>query len=101
MLTSEMIEESSFFDIVRDRATEKGLREGRQQGRQQGRQSGRLEEARRLVRRAAALRFPQLGRLPKLDAVRDPKRLEALHDAIVAAGSLTEARAAVRRARLR
>jgi len=94
MLTNEQLEESSYYQMI----LEKGMEKGIEKGIEKGMQTGRLEEARRVLRRLLALRFPGLETLPELDAVASPERIESLLEAIVTAGDAEAARAAIRQA---
>jgi len=91
MLTNEQLEESSYYQMI----LEKGMEKGIEKGIAKGMQSGRLEEARRVLRRLLALRFPGLETLPELDAITSPERIESLLEAIVTAGGAEAARAAI------
>ncbi len=89
MLTQDMIEESSFYQMVLEKGIEKGI------------ETGRLEEAKRIVRRVQALRFPSLGNLPELDALDDPDQIEKLADVVATAEDPQAVRSAIQQAKLR
>ena len=92
-LTQEMIEESSFYQMVIEQGMEKGIEQGMEKGIQQG----RLEGARRIIRYATTVQFPELGPLPELDAVTDLERLETLLRELLTAPDPEAARAAIGR----
>ncbi len=110
MLTQEMIEESSFYQMILEKGIakgiamglEKGVEEGVEkrivEGVEKGMEAGRLEEARRSVRLVLGLRFPVLRDLPEVDSINDPDRLEKLLEAIVLAKDLESVRSAVQQA---
>ena len=103
MLTQEMIEESSFYQMIIEKGVAKGMEKGitkgiergMEKGLARGRRVGRLDEARRNLRRILALRFPQIQSLPELNALKDLGRIEALLDALVTAKDARSARAAI------
>ncbi len=89
-LTQEMIEESSFYQMILEKGMEKGM--------EQGVERGRLEAARRFMRRILAARFPGLETSPEIDTVTNPDRLEALLDEVLSVRDPDAARAAISRA---
>ena len=90
-ITADILRESSvtkdFIRELEENAIASGLAKGIEQG--------RIEEARRLIRKYAAVRFPTLGDLPQLNLVADAERLEELMQGLITADSLESAAAAL------
>jgi len=109
MLTEEMLEESSYYQMILEKGIEKGIERGIERGIEKGIEkgiergidkgiaAGRIEEGRRMLRRLLVLRFPGLESLPEIDTITDPERIEGLLEAVVTAPDAETARAAVRR----
>ena len=91
LLTREMIEESSFYQMI----LEKGTEVGRVEGRVEGLEVGLVEGTRRAVRLVAGLRFPALGNLPELDTITQTAPLEELLKQLVLTPDEDAARLAV------
>ena len=114
LLSPDMIRDSWFLEPIiaeaKAAAMKAGLEEGRQAGREDGRvagmqagmeagqSAGRTEEARRLLVRLIATRFPDLPVPTALESIDNPDALERLFDAIAAAQSSVDAKAALERA---
>ena len=78
MLTEEMLEESSYYQMIIE--------------------TGRLKEARKVLHRLLALRFPALAEHPDLGRITQLDRLEDLLEAVVTAQDENAAGAAIRQA---
>ncbi len=85
MLTAEMIEESSFYQMVLEKGVEKGM------------SAGRVQEARRLLRLVLDQRFPGLEVPNAVEALNDPDRLEGLIKDLLAAPDAGSARSILQR----
>jgi hypothetical protein len=109
LLSQEIIEQSWFYQEILEKGMkdgiqkgiEKGIVQGIERGIEQGVIAGRLEELRRVLRRVVSMRFSELGNLPELDAVKDPDRLESLHDRLIVANNPEQALAAIQELILR
>jgi predicted transposase YdaD len=89
-LSDEIIQESTFYQLIREKCLEEGLEQGLHQGLEQG----RIEEGRNAVRAVLEVRFPGLAAL-SLEKITDVTRLEQLIRKIVAAPDVEAARAAI------
>ncbi len=94
MLTEEMLQDSSYYQMI----LEKGRRDGIEKGIKKGIEKGSVAEARRALRLVLSLRFPGLEGAPELEAITERERLEALLAAVVTAADREGAGAAIRRA---
>lgn len=84
MLTEEMLQDSSYYQMILEKGMEKGIEEGS------------VTEARRVLRLVLSLRFPGLEGAPELDAITERERLEALLAAVVTAADREGAGAVIR-----
>jgi len=97
LLTPEIIEDSSFYQMVLEKGIEKGVEKGIEKGIEQGVEQGRLEEAGRLLHLILTTRFPGLETLLDPGAFTEAARLESLIAEIVAAPNREAVRAAIER----
>lgn len=88
MLTEEIIKESAFYQDTLEEGIAKGIKRGIEQGlergKAQGLAEGRMGEARAMIRRLLARRFPGLGPAPQLDQIQEAELLEDLFDQLLA-----------------
>lgn len=93
----EMILQESFFvKEAKAKAQEEGIAKGRVEGTSQGVVTGRVEEARKLVRAALAVKFPGLETMPELDRIDAVEPLEAvLLDHVIGGSNRESTRAAI------
>jgi hypothetical protein len=85
-LSDAIIEQSTFYQLLREKFLDEGLEQGLQQG--------HLQEARRAVRTVLEVRFPGLD-ITALEEIQDLAKLEQLHREILAAPDVSVAKAAI------
>lgn len=114
MLRQDVIEQSSFYQLMRAKfkkeARAEGHREGQLEGRREGRRAGRREGLREGLRKGQAdgarrqillylkTRFQQMRIPAELNEITDPTRLEDLFHRLIVARTRTAAAAIIRQA---
>ncbi len=94
MLTQEMLEESSYYQMV----LEKGMEKGIEKGIQKGIQKGTVAEAQKNLRLILGVRFPGLETIAEIDLIQDARQLEQLLVEAVTASDRDRLAAAIRSA---